>query len=62
MILTTSAVAELQREGTIQRKAKKLLSFTDNRQDASLQSAHLNDFGEGWVAGALRPIRQRELA
>ena len=24
--------------------ARKLLSFTDNRQDASLQAGHLNDF------------------
>jgi hypothetical protein len=26
--------------------AKKLLSFTDNRQDASLQAGHFNDFIE----------------
>jgi len=28
------------------RQARKLLSFTDNRQDAALQSGHLNDFVE----------------
>jgi hypothetical protein len=27
-------------------KARKLLSFTDNRQDASLQAGHFNDFIE----------------
>jgi hypothetical protein len=27
-------------------KARKLLSFTDNRQDASLQAGHFNDFVE----------------
>ena len=26
------------------QEAKKLLSFTDNRQDASLQAGHFNDF------------------
>lgn len=45
-ILSTSAVAGLQREETIKPEARKLLSFTDNRQDASLQSGHLNDFIE----------------
>ena len=28
------------------RKARKLFSFTDNRQDASLQAGHFNDFTE----------------
>lgn len=45
-ILATSAVAGLQREESINPNARKLLSFTDNRQDASLQSGHLNDFIE----------------
>jgi ATP-dependent helicase YprA (DUF1998 family) len=53
-ILTTSAVAGLQREETIKPEARKLLSFTDNRQDASLQSGHLNDFIEvGLLRGAI---------
>ena len=35
-------------------KAKKLLSFTDNRQDASLQAGHFNDFVQvGVMRGAL---------
>lgn len=53
-ILTTSAVAGLQLEKTIKPEARKLLSFTDNRQDASLQSGHLNDFVEvGILRGAI---------
>ena len=31
---------------TLARAARKLLSFTDNRQDASLQAGHFNDFVE----------------
>ena len=35
-------------------KARKLLSFTDNRQDASLQAGHFNDFVEvGLLRGGL---------
>jgi len=35
-------------------EARKLLSFTDNRQDASLQSGHLNDFVQvAMLRGAL---------
>lgn len=53
-ILATSAVSGLRREETIQPNARKLLSFTDNRQDASLQSGHLNDFIEvGLLRGAI---------
>ncbi len=34
--------------------ARKLLSFTDNRQDASLQAGHFNDFVQvGWLRAAL---------
>lgn len=31
-------------EGGIDENARKILSFTDNRQDASLQAGHFNDF------------------
>src|SRR5450830_480713 len=31
-------------EGGVDPSARKVLSFTDNRQDASLQAGHLNDF------------------
>jgi len=36
----------LKNETTLEKKARKLLSFTDNRQDASLQAGHFNDFVE----------------
>ncbi len=32
------------RDSDLAREAQKLLSFTDNRQDASLQAGHFNDF------------------
>lgn len=53
-VLTTSAISGLHREASIPPDARKLLSFTDNRQDASLQAGHLNDFVEvGLLRGAI---------
>ena len=34
----------LRNNATLDAHARKLLSFTDNRQDASLQAGHFNDF------------------
>ncbi|MCB1616205.1 MAG: DEAD/DEAH box helicase, partial [Pseudomonadales bacterium] len=34
----------LERDSNLEEAAKKLLGFTDNRQDASLQAGHYNDF------------------
>ncbi len=45
-ILSLSTIRKLRREATLEPKARKLLSFTDNRQDASLQAGHFNDFVE----------------
>ena len=45
-ILALSTILKLRLEGDLPDKAKKLLSFTDNRQDASLQAGHFNDFVE----------------
>jgi len=42
-ILTLSVLKRLI-EGDLDDEAKKLLAFTDNRQDASLQAGHFNDF------------------
>ena len=42
--LTTSAAVSGMLAQDVQRKDAKALSFTDNRQDASLQAGHLNDF------------------
>jgi ATP-dependent helicase YprA (DUF1998 family) len=48
-ILSMSTIRGLQEEvesGGLPEKARKLLSFTDNRQDAALQAGHFNDFIE----------------
>jgi superfamily II DNA/RNA helicase/very-short-patch-repair endonuclease len=43
-VLTIAAMRHLLREASLPKAARKLLGFTDNRQDASLQAGHLNDF------------------
>lgn len=43
-IMSLAAVRYLREEPTLPDEAKKMLSFTDNRQDASLQAGHFNDF------------------
>ena len=44
-LITASVVRALRRwNGDLDEKAKKLLAFVDNRQDASLQAGHFNDF------------------
>jgi len=45
-ILSLSVVRAIRKEESLPEKARKLLSFTDNRQDASLQAGHFNDFVE----------------
>ena len=45
-ILALNIVQDLKRSKELDQEAKKLLSFTDNRQDASLQAGHFNDFVE----------------
>ena len=46
-ILALTTLAQLHVDDSItDKEAKKLLSFTDNRQDASLQAGHFNDFTE----------------
>ncbi len=42
-LVSVSAIDEMRRS-TLAPSAQKLLSFTDNRQDASLQAGHFNDF------------------
>ena len=44
-VLSLSAVRSLK-TSDLPMQARKLLSFTDNRQDASLQAGHFNDFVE----------------
>lgn len=43
-LLCLSAVNRLKTSGAVSPQAQKILSFTDNRQDASLQAGHFNDF------------------
>ena len=43
-LLALSSVTRLQEIESITDDAAKILSFTDNRQDASLQAGHFNDF------------------
>lgn len=43
-VMSLAAIRELRADTELSDDAKKLLSFTDNRQDASLQAGHFNDF------------------
>lgn len=43
-LLCLSTVNRLKSSPAIKPEAAKILSFTDNRQDASLQAGHFNDF------------------
>ncbi len=53
-ILSLSAVSGLKEAEDLKPEARKILSFTDNRQDASLQAGHFNDFVEiGLLRSAL---------
>jgi hypothetical protein len=61
-ILALSATQALRADESLQPKARKLLSFTDNRQDASLQAGHFNDFVQvGQLRAALlRAVSDRK--
>ena len=53
-ILGLSTIKRLLEEASLKPDARKLLSFSDNRQDASLQAGHFNDFVEvGLLRSAL---------
>jgi superfamily II DNA/RNA helicase/very-short-patch-repair endonuclease len=58
-VLALSAVRQLRQETELPVHARKLLSFSDNRQDASLQAGHFNDFVE---IGLLRSGLHRAVA
>lgn len=59
-ILSLSAVRHLRCDEALKPEARKLLSFTDNRQDASLQAGHFNDFIEvGLLRSALYRAAQK---
>ncbi|MCL4861282.1 MAG: DEAD/DEAH box helicase [Caldilineaceae bacterium] len=53
-VLSLATLHGLRQDTTLRSEARKLLSFTDNRQDASLQAGHFNDFVEvGMLRAAL---------
>ena len=58
-LLSLGTVRSLQAAEDLKPSARKLLSFTDNRQDASLQAGHFNDFIE---IGVLRSALFRAAA
>ena len=43
-LVSTSVIRSLRGQPDLPDEAKKMLAFVDNRQDASLQAGHLNDF------------------
>jgi ATP-dependent helicase YprA (DUF1998 family) len=43
-LVSGSAIVQLREDPKVTAEARKILSFTDNRQDASLQAGHFNDF------------------
>lgn len=45
-VMSLAAVQHLRTNTDLEADARKMLSFTDNRQDASLQAGHFNDFVE----------------
>jgi len=53
-VLALSAVRYLREDGQLPKEARKVLCFSDSRQDASLQAGHINDFVEvGLLRSAL---------
>jgi hypothetical protein len=62
-IVATAVVAGLRADQGVEAEARKLLSFTDNRQDAALQAGHMNHFVQvvllrGALARALAEHRE----
>ncbi|MBN9374901.1 MAG: DEAD/DEAH box helicase, partial [Cellulomonas sp.] len=43
-VLSTSIIRSLSQDKDLPDEVRKLLTFVDNRQDASLQAGHVNDF------------------
>ncbi|WHM41553.1 hypothetical protein [Streptomyces sp. BPTC-684] len=43
-LISSRIVRSLRAQPELKKKARKLLTFVDNRQDASLQAGHFNDF------------------
>ncbi|PFG75153.1 DEAD/DEAH box helicase [Tepidiforma thermophila] len=58
-ILVAEALRRLKDAADLPQEARKVLSFTDNRQDASLQAGHFNDFVQ---VGLLRSALYRAVS
>ena len=43
-LIVSTILARMEADGTLEESTRKLLGFTDNRQDAALQAGHFNDF------------------
>lgn len=43
-LITSAILSLMERDGRLDKRTRKLLGFTDNRQDAALQAGHFNDF------------------
>lgn len=43
-LIVSTVLAWMERDGSLDPHTRKLLGFTDNRQDAALQAGHFNDF------------------
>jgi Lhr-like helicase len=43
-LIVSTILAEMQTDPALKKYSRKLLGFTDNRQDAALQAGHFNDF------------------
>lgn len=60
-VLSTSIVRALRGTSNLDREARKLLTFVDNRQDAALQAGHFNDFVQvAQLRGALSAALQQD--
>jgi len=61
-VVSGSAIVQLREDRQVQPEAQKLMSFTDNRQDASLQAGHFNDFIQVGLlrAGLFKALQERQ--
>lgn len=62
-VVSCAAIVQLREDQQVQVEAQKLMSFTDNRQDASLQAGHFNDFIQvGLLRAALfKALQERQV-
>lgn len=66
-LIVSTILAWMEADGTLEESTRKLLGFTDNRQDAALQAGHFNDFIfvsllRGGILRAVRDGGQKGLA